>query len=462
MIHRLTIRRDERGAGTLEYVGVTVVAAILILALIVSFNAFGYRDRLSQALCEVSNAFDGGTGNCGPTGTGRSEADYVPPESCVVESDGKGGRGSIAAAAFVEGGYSWTIEQLGDGQFRLTRNADLGGGAAVGIGANVTGTGDGQNYGIAAKAEASARLSAAGSDVYFAATREEAEQILSASNADTAKDAIVDDDWFLRDWVNSWTNASELEDREPESTFVGVDGEISAEAQATLVTADAEADVNGATLQGTWEHSDGTTTDVMTLGSEGSAAARVLGQDQETGEWEEGYAEAGYEGQVTLEIDRDDDGNPVAMRAVRLGMGHADASASNAYASEDDQRETPTYTETTWQIPLETTEQRTAAGKLLLGVGAHVDGVTDEIDPWDVSTLNYGKTWSDIEDLAKRDGFAWTQEYELDETTHGGVFDAQFLAKVGASGEYTEMQRRATHYTYWNGDEYVERSGCIY
>ncbi|MEK8227342.1 hypothetical protein NKG05_16485 [Oerskovia sp. M15] len=49
------------GAGTVEHLGVTTVAVILVVALITAFVGFRYGDELSATLCRITAAISGAT-----------------------------------------------------------------------------------------------------------------------------------------------------------------------------------------------------------------------------------------------------------------------------------------------------------------------------------------------------------------------------------------------------------------
>lgn len=54
----------DRGAGTLEYIGVLVVAALLLVAVVASVRAWGPQGAVADALCDVRSAFSQ-SGDCG-------------------------------------------------------------------------------------------------------------------------------------------------------------------------------------------------------------------------------------------------------------------------------------------------------------------------------------------------------------------------------------------------------------
>ena len=97
--------RGDRGAGTLENLGVVTIAAILIVATIAAFVGFRYADHLAAALCRVTSAFDGGDGaSCGTGAPERTTEDYVPPQPCVVSGNGSSVNASVAVGIQVGGG----------------------------------------------------------------------------------------------------------------------------------------------------------------------------------------------------------------------------------------------------------------------------------------------------------------------------------------------------------------------
>jgi len=48
--------RQEAGQGTLEYVGIVIIAAILILAVIAAVNAFDLQGKLSTEFSKITGA----------------------------------------------------------------------------------------------------------------------------------------------------------------------------------------------------------------------------------------------------------------------------------------------------------------------------------------------------------------------------------------------------------------------
>ncbi len=444
----------DGGAGTLEYIGIVAAAALLVVALVLGLTRFSLGDKVAAALCELTSGLGQG-GEC-TSGPARAAEDYVPPPPCVVSGNGGAWQGSAAFGVQLEGGNTWFVESLGDGRYRLTRTGSLGAGIEGGLGFDASAVVNDNRYGVAIGIGGSVTDQLKFGDVYYASSDDEAWDILHAATSDDVKDGMVGDDWFGRDFADWVTGASDLEQLDAESTFVKVGVSASGEAFATLIDWDASGVVEAGTYEGQTQYSDGRTTDVFTASSSGvTRASGTVGE-----EWTEfASAVASYGGAVTIEVDRDADGVATAMRLVTLGSAYADTSSTNNGAN--DPLDYVDYSQTTWQVPLGTTDQRVTAAKLALGLGIEVPGVTQEVGPLDFSTLDYGQTWSDFQETAKSDGYTWVQDYAIDASTNGGNLDVEALIKVGLSGDYTSTTRHATGYSYWDGAGFVERAGCL-
>lgn len=51
--------KGDAGQGTLEYLGIVVVAAILVVALIGAFDTFNLGDKISAQLTKITNKIPG-------------------------------------------------------------------------------------------------------------------------------------------------------------------------------------------------------------------------------------------------------------------------------------------------------------------------------------------------------------------------------------------------------------------
>lgn len=451
--HRTRLRGREAGESTIEHFGTVVVVTLVVVALVVAMVAFGLGDRVAATLCQILP----GTSCEGPAAV-RSAEDRIPPQPCVVHANGGAVRGSVAAAVQVDGGYTWYIEELGDGRRRLTRTTEEGVGVPIGAGFDVSAVVNDKRYGLALTAGASASLAMRAGDVFYTDSDDEASALLAATVTDDVKDSTIGDDWFGRDVVDWITGASSDEQVEPDSTFVKAGVDLNGSAGATLLTMDASGDAAASAYLGQTQYKDGRVTELFTASGEASVQAGGLLGDR--GVTDDVLAKASLGGSIIVEVDRDKDGNPTAMRLVTLGSLHADVEAWDG-ESWGNEKVNPTYTESTWQVPLESANDRAIAGRVAAGLGLAVSGVTDTLSPVDFGALDYGGSWTQFQELAQADGFAWRQEYTVDDTTQGGSFDAAWLLKVGLSAEYTGTERRATSYSFWDGNTFAGRAGCV-
>jgi lysophospholipase L1-like esterase len=77
--------RDQRGQGTLDYVGIVVLGAVLVAGIVIGTGSGEpVRQRASTALCEIVNAAGGG-GDCGSTST--STPSGQTPEEQATSGD---------------------------------------------------------------------------------------------------------------------------------------------------------------------------------------------------------------------------------------------------------------------------------------------------------------------------------------------------------------------------------------
>jgi hypothetical protein len=146
---RRQLDRRERGAATLETVGMYTVAAMLATAVFLAILGSSplVADKVRQALCIITTL---GQGECGSSVT--SAVDHRPTQPCVVSAEGH--TGSLEASFIVTVGTceQFLVEELNNGQFRVTRGTGGKVGVGVGAGFDLSGTWDDKEYGAAATA----------------------------------------------------------------------------------------------------------------------------------------------------------------------------------------------------------------------------------------------------------------------------------------------------------------------
>ncbi|MCM0639724.1 C2 family cysteine protease [Cellulomonas wangsupingiae] len=93
MNHRARCGRDERGAGTLEYVGVIVVAAVLVVAVIAGVRSTGAAQHVAAAVCDIRSAFS----QAGDCGGDDAPTTYDGQDGDGLTAGAPGGSGEVPA-----------------------------------------------------------------------------------------------------------------------------------------------------------------------------------------------------------------------------------------------------------------------------------------------------------------------------------------------------------------------------
>jgi hypothetical protein len=294
----------ERGAATLEAVGMYAVAAILAVAvmLVVVSASPVISDRLHQAFCMVTTL---GQGPC-ESSTSAAQ-NHKPPEPCVVTANSH--TGAVEASFVVTGGENeqFLVEKLNNGKFRVTRGTGGKVGVGVGEGANISATWDGKTYGGAATWSASIAAVFTGGEVYYADTEKEVADLAWGHTKDVVKDHAFGDTGLVRRIVDGVSDKLGMgkDLPAPDETYRAAGVIANMDAQATSGTASAQAGVGSQMLLGTREGADGTSTTYYQASVDGSIGAGGWIGDPKTGK--PTYANAGLEGtaESIVEVERD-------------------------------------------------------------------------------------------------------------------------------------------------------------
>lgn len=454
--------QGDAGVGTLEYVGIVTLAAVLVTALVLTLTSFRLGEHVAAALCRITQA----TGLGGDCETSvRTPEDHVPPEACVVSADGREDNGSLTVVVTVKGGEKWLVEKLGDGTYRLTR-ADSGGvSIGVGVGFDFSVTSDGQNYGVGAKASANVGLVVGGGESYIARSDAEARRILDHKRNDETKDMWFGDDNPLRDgvdWLNEQLGGSnEFEQLDPDEWFVegGFEADASAGLNAIGVAADAEATV--AAYLGRKSRKDGTSTDYLraTMGINGGLQGHTI-----DGPGYDLYKQFTLDGEMgaVMEVDRDADGNPVALRIRSVTSWNPVGDQS--YDGPRGIDGALDYTERVVQIPLETDADRRLATRVMHAAGVpYYPGITDEVDlPQAVrDRFDPAGLGRELGQVAADRGYIYEQTYSTDNYKDGFNAQGKLGVELGISADNVELRRRTSEYRYWDGTAMVDRTECV-
>lgn len=320
----------------------------------------------------------------------------------------------------VKRGYSFLIEELSDGSFRVTRVNSVGVGTGVGPGIDVSLTIDGQKYGVTAIASAEAMLALKVGETWTADDEDGANDIIRDVIADDIVDEVAPDGPFgIPNPVNRLIKAIIGEPGDPSESFI--EGGLEGNAEATLsgITASAGATVKASAYLGAKETADGYVAYFRTSAS-GEAYAAVIGSD----------ASATAGGEILTELAFDKDGKPTSIRmttGVTLDAG--------AGGDTDEQQ----YTETTIEVPLDGSLSDIPKYAALGGNPLAVINLANE---------------------AREDGYVTQNVYAQDPNKYGLNIGGTLLGEYGGSVSGDQTNRDLTSATYFDGTDMVPRPDC--
>jgi hypothetical protein len=457
----------ERGAATLETVGMYSVAAVLAVAvmLVLASATPVIGDRLRQALCMVTTL---GQGSCEASTT--SAFDHKPTAPCVVNAEGH--TGAVEATVVVTLGTSEKIlvETLNNGKFRVTRGTGGKVGFGVGAGANFTATWDSKTFGGAAKADASLASEFSGGDVYYANNMDEVKILTRAHSESVAKDALLGSTGlsFLRPLIDKAEEAVGVGNLLPPPDEVYVEAGVSGElkAQATGLIANAQAGGSAKGVLGTRLGADGTSTTYIQASTDGNVSAGTWAGDEQTNQTI--YAKAGLEGKVEgiVEVERDAKGNITAVRYKTVLSGTAEAGEEGGTVS-DGPGKKQGYMEKVVELPIKSTTDQTTAQRYLnaLGMGPlggfpdlpqGVENFVPIVNPLDAvsAAQAFAKASGDR-------GFITRQTFDNDKSASYGIkAEWEEVLKVSGGGTVETVDRTSTGAQYLDGDTWTTWKGC--
>ena len=214
MAVRTSHRRSERGQGSLETVGVVVLASILVAATtgVVVQSSPALRSEVGYRVCQITSLGGGGCEDPGGTTPGDDGADpdspwgnenarpdgkpavdgaRLPDEPCVVSSTSGAisATGSFVVSATGEQGF--TVETLSDGTYRLSVHdaGSLGYGVGIGVDGNVVA--DGQQEGSTGYAGVDIALAGLSSQTYYADDEQALQDLMVRLAGEQALDQVA-------------------------------------------------------------------------------------------------------------------------------------------------------------------------------------------------------------------------------------------------------------------------------
>lgn len=417
--------RTERGQGSLESLAVFMVAAILTTAtvgvLIQTSPVVG--DNVKYQLCKIINAAGGG--GCEKPGAPRTAADRIPEEPCVSSSTKVSAEASASVVVTVKAGYSFLVEKMSDGKYRVTRVNTLGVGTGVGPGVDVSLTIDGKKYGVTAMATADAMLLGKQGETWYADDADGADNVIKDIISNDIVDRVAPDAdlglFSVPNPVNRVIKSIIGDPGDSDESFVEGGLEGNAEATVSGITASASAKVSADAYLGGKKTPTGYVAYFRTKLS-GEAYGAVIGED----------ATATAGGQVLSELTFDEDGKPKSIKLT--------TAVTLAASVEDDFTDDQKYTETSMEVPLSGDPIRDAP------LYAALSG-----NPVAVANLAT---------QAKKDGYVTRNVYSQDPNTYGLNIGGELLGEYGGSISADKTTRSLQEAQYWDGQKLAPRPDC--
>ena len=451
-------RRDERGAATLETTGVTIIAAMLVLGLILAATpqARAIGETFSYYVCQVVTF---GQGGCTPPSS-TPEA-HKPTEPCVLSQDGVERNQKIAVLVFTASdGRRIEVQKLSNGEYRVTVTDTGGAGAEVGVGGGLTVTVNDTTFGGSATAQAGGYIDIKQGDVYYA-DQDGIGDLMDALLQDQVKDTVVGDSGPVRWLTDKATDLVGIGNDLPEPDETYAEGGISlnASAEATALTDNANAGVSAAEMLGVRTNRNGSTTVYLKATVSGRAGLQSLGVDTEGNPQFQG---ARLDGQleVVTAVTFDSDGNMTSVQATASAGGSSAGIASALFGGSDDVALSNQEGKTRiWQatLPIKDSADQTVASQFLLnqGVGA-LGGWSNPL----AAASGIISTQSFFDAVQSR-GTLTQQDYDTNSNTVFGVDATGKLGvELGVSANVKQDSMTTTGARYWDGSAWVDWEEC--
>jgi hypothetical protein len=448
----------ERGAATLETTGVTIIAAMLVVGLIVAATpqARIIGETFSYYVCQVVTF---GQGGCTPPSSPPDA--HKPTEPCVLTQDGVERNQKVSVLVFTASdGRRIEVQKLSNGEYRVTVTDTGGAGAEVGVGGGLTVTVNDTTVGGSATAGAGGSIDIKAGDVYYA-DQDEIGGLMDALLQDQVKDAVVGDNGPVRWLTDQATNLVGIghDLPNPDETYAEGGISLNASAQATGLTDSAKAGVSVGELLGTRTNRDGTVTVYLKANVSGEAGLQTLGVDVEGNPQFQG-AKLDGKLEVVTAVTFDSEGNMTNVQATASAGGSSSGIAAALFGGSADgdlaNQESGLHL---WQatLPIKSTADQNTANQFLLaqGVGA-LGGWTNPLAgvAGVITTQNFF-------DAARSHGTLTQQDYDTSSNTVFGVDASGKLGvELGVSASVKEDSMTTTGAQYWDGSQWVDWEEC--
>lgn len=451
-------RWRERGAATLETTGVTIIAAMLVVGLILAATpqARIIGETFSYWICQVVTF---GQGGCTPPST--SPEAHKPTEPCVLTQDGVERNQKISVIVFTASdGRRIEVQRLSNGEYRVTVTDSGGVGAEVGVGGGLTVTVNDTAVGGTVAAGAGASIDIKAGEVYHA-DQDEIGGLMDALLQDQVKDAVVGDRGPIR-WITD--QAGDLigigtDLPVPDEVYAEGGISLNASAEATSLVTSGQAGVSGSQLLGTRVDRNGNTTVYLTSTVSGEVGLQTLGVAVGGNPEFQGAALDG-ELEVVTAVTFDSEGNMTSVQASASAAGSSSGLATALFGgSMDAGLANQSSTMQLWQatLPIKSSADETVAGQFLLAQGV------SSLGAWNNPMLAATAIMPTLSffDAVESRGTLTQQQFDTDANTVFGIdASGELGVQLGVSASVSEDSMTSTGAQYWNGSQWVEWEEC--
>lgn len=411
----------ERGAVSLESVGLILIAAMLCS---VVFVAFSGNNRLTHAVSSaVCQILTGGQGSC-DYGSSDEATKPPPTEPCATNSDGYSVTAEGAAFNFTAGGTKAVmIEQLSNGKFRVTVSSATTAGVETGLGWDARVQVNGTRWGNDIGAKVGAKGEFVQSDVYLVDSSGSADAIRNWAMYDQTLDTAADVSspvpgmgWVTKHVTRPVTDfvadkAGIKKPPEPDAKVYTGGVSASASAQITPVIGGAEAKVGLGAVVGVRINADGTKTIIGKIDGTAQLAGAISIEHGDLG------------GNAAFSFEATYDGTTLKSTQVKA------ITTSDGKQSVD-----------TWSLPVQTEADRTAATNLLYNP--------------------LPTTWTPFFDAARDHGSVSKVDYKSDGLDISGAATVRAVEEGGVNAGFALPTAEVIKAEYYNGQDWAPWAQC--
>lgn len=420
-ISRLRLDRRDTGAASLETVGMIILAALLVGAIVLSMmqnNAIGR--AASTAVCRILTF---GQGACDAGGSAAPDP-HLPTEPCSTAEEGYEVGGEVAAGVSGGGNSKVSIQKLSNGQYAVsvTRGESVGVEAGVGWDASVNVNGSGYGWDIGA--DAAARIQGGVTKTYIVSSQDQAMRIRDWSIYQDTKGALMGANPatgvagilpFVNDAVDDV--AKQLgglhEPPAPDSTMVYGGASADASAHDTLGVGQLAASASVDAIIGVRTNSDGSYVVVGRASAGAVASASAMWKNASFDPNAGALIEASY----------DKNGTMTGVKFTgTTGLTKDDANVQS------------------WSLPISSAADRQAANDVV----------------YNANPLS----WQAFFDAAGDHGQVTKLTYHDDGTDVEVKVGGKILAEVGLTGNLKLPNSSVTSAQYWDGHNFVNWAAC--